>query len=771
MNTQASLLTGTRGERVALCDVAVSAQLRDLLAEITVSQTYRNDEANNIEAVYTFPLPTEAVLLEVGAEIGGRRLEGAVVEKRIAEGRYEDAIAEGDAAVMLEAIEPGLYTMNVGNLLPGETARLTLRYALLHRWNGDRLRLMLPTTVAPRYGLWRVLPHQVPEVSLTVENRFSLTVEVSGLLAGARFSSPSHPVAFTRAADRAVITLQQPKAVMDRDFVLDVWAPEAAGSFVLSGRDGAGIAAVAGFRPVFPETREPRPLALAIVIDCSGSMAGPSIEQAKRAMGNILDRLRPEDRITVIAFGSHARAFSPTLLPCTGANLDRLNEFAQSLGADMGGTEIGSALRLAYATAGKDESAEVFVITDGEVTDWESIVEEARQSRRRVFTVGVGHAVSEAFVRELAAATGGASELVSPTENMADRIVRHFERLRAPRARRASVQWPAGAAEITPSCLESVFDGDTVVAAARFDRLPLGEAVMLEVETDGGEIVRLYQPMPSPVDGDEEFSLVARIAAAMRLKEADEATGCETALRYRLLSPWTDWLVIAKRPEEERASELPVLRKVPQTLAAGWGGTGADQVFSARQSRLAFRFRSHLDACFMLDITEAADRFTDRLRHLVERIASCPSPVTRADARALLEESGLADEFAEIMAQAALVGVSADTVAPLLLVALIDALPKLWRTDALERAIAPLRQWAAAADAALRRLAARHGDSTEPMRELAASGVLSRPVVALADDQAAVLAALPVRIDETVREIIEEFDRGENRLDVTAEAP
>lgn len=114
MNKLASALTGLESERVALCDVAVSAVLQDLLAEVTVSQTYRNDERTNIEAVYTFPLPLDAVLLDLEVDIGGRVLKGVVVEKKAAEEKYEDAVEAGDAAVMLEAIEPGLYTMNVG---------------------------------------------------------------------------------------------------------------------------------------------------------------------------------------------------------------------------------------------------------------------------------------------------------------------------------------------------------------------------------------------------------------------------------------------------------------------------------------------------------------------------------------------------------------------------------------------------------------------------------------------------------------------------------
>ena len=97
MSPLASALTGVLGERIALSDVAVSATLRDLLGEVTVRQTYRNDEDVNIEAVYTFPLPLDAVLLDLRVEIGGRTLNGVVVERKAAEEEYEDAVAAGDA--------------------------------------------------------------------------------------------------------------------------------------------------------------------------------------------------------------------------------------------------------------------------------------------------------------------------------------------------------------------------------------------------------------------------------------------------------------------------------------------------------------------------------------------------------------------------------------------------------------------------------------------------------------------------------------------------
>jgi Ca-activated chloride channel family protein len=582
MSHPASALITRRGERVALCDVSVSAALHDLLSEVTVSQTYRNDESVNIEAVYTFPLPLDAVLLELSVTIGKRVLTGVVVEKKAAEARYEDAVAAGDAAVMLEQLEPGLYTMNVGNLLPAETAVITFKYAVMYRWAGDTLRMLIPTTIAPRFGDSPHAPHQVPESSLTVENQFSLQVNVFGSLREARFECPSHEVTLASSSDKTMITLSREKAVMDRDFILNVKAPQAAHSFALCGADGAdeeretGAAVVASFLPVFPGLRQPRALDLAVVIDCSGSMQGDSIAQARQALAGILDALQPRDRVTIVAFGNSTKELSNQLLPCTDANLRRAREFAAALEADMGGTEIGNALQAAYKATTRSESADIFIVTDGEVSEWTSVVADAKRSGRRIFTVGVGNAVSEAFVRELAAATGGESELVSPREGMADRVIRHFERMRAPRARRVTIHWPGGARDLTPASFGAVFEGDTVLASAQFDGPTVGGQVALEIETDRGDVFRHELPIGKApaLDSGDRVSTVARLAAASRLKELDREAGAAMALRYRLASAWTNWLVVAERADGEKAFDIPALRKVPQTLAAGWGGTG-----------------------------------------------------------------------------------------------------------------------------------------------------------------------------------------------------
>jgi uncharacterized protein with von Willebrand factor type A (vWA) domain len=424
-----------------------------------------------------------------------------------------------------------------------------------------------------------------------------------------------------------MITLTQANAVMDRDFILTVKAPQATHSFAVYGADGEGAAAIASFQPLFPGLRQPRALDLAIVVDCSGSMQGDSIAQARQALAGILDALQSRDRVTVVAFGSTAKRLSDRLLPCTPANLGKVRQFAADLEADMGGTEIGPALQSAYAASGS-ESGDVFVVTDGEVSSWEEVVAEAKRSGRRVFTVGVGSAVSEAFVRGLAEATGGECELVSPREGMADRVIRHFERMRAPRAKRVAIQWPEGARDFAPATFGAVFEADTVTASAQFDHPAITGHVTVEIETDGGDVFRQQLAITPPPESTDRTSTVARLAASARLKELDRAAGLEQALRYRLVSPWTNWLVVAERPGGEKALDIPSLRKVPQTLAAGWSGVGALALRTGADSMVALEVA---ESRLYPSALERADLARDSMERLSEIMSESSRLLVHAD--------------------------------------------------------------------------------------------------------------------------------------------
>ena len=272
----AAMTTHDNEAAPVLDDVRAEVSIRDLLAEVQLTQVYRNPAATNIEAVFTFPLPVEAVLLDLAVEVGGRRLKGTVVERSRAEIEYEDAIVDGDTPVMLEQVEPGLYTMNVGNLLAGETATVRLAYATFLRWNGDQVRFTLPTTVAPRYGAAAaagIAPHQEPEYGLE-DRRFSLQMAIRGVLHGSRIVSPTHEVSVADSQDVTVVTLPG-RPAMDRDLVIEATARRPGLPSATFDRDAGGWVAMASFRPEIVDRGDGRRRCVTLVVDCSGSMARP----------------------------------------------------------------------------------------------------------------------------------------------------------------------------------------------------------------------------------------------------------------------------------------------------------------------------------------------------------------------------------------------------------------------------------------------------------------------------------------------------------------
>src|SRR5262245_15468470 len=115
-----SILCSPEGHPVPLLGVSVSGEVFGAQARILVRQRYRNKESKPIEAIYTFPLPSDAAIVGFAMECEGRRLKGHVKERDEAFQAYDDAVARGHGAALLDQERRNVFTASVGNLLPGE---------------------------------------------------------------------------------------------------------------------------------------------------------------------------------------------------------------------------------------------------------------------------------------------------------------------------------------------------------------------------------------------------------------------------------------------------------------------------------------------------------------------------------------------------------------------------------------------------------------------------------------------------------------------------
>lgn len=277
-------LSGVTGEKFILEGVSVDVDFNGLLCETVIVQKYQNPETKPIEAVYTFPLSSLATLLGLEVSIGEKKMRGIIVNKDGAEKEYESALSEGNTAIMLEKVSDDLYTLNVGNILPGEKISISVQYAELYSWNGDTIRYLLPTTIAPRYGdpeATGMEPHQVPTIDLLAQNHFDITVSIFGELAEASIESPSHKVNIQKDSEKATVTLENGQADMDRDFILNIRSDRKQKNIAVTGHDiDEGFVVLSSFAPEFPGHKTVESSGVTIIVDCSGSMSGDSIAQA-----------------------------------------------------------------------------------------------------------------------------------------------------------------------------------------------------------------------------------------------------------------------------------------------------------------------------------------------------------------------------------------------------------------------------------------------------------------------------------------------------------
>src|SRR5436190_15737339 len=113
-----ALLTTNPADRVALRGVRVLARLAGMSQRTTIEQTFVNIEDRAIEAVYTFPLPENAAVCGFEVVFFDKVFTGVVDETDRAIERYDDAIADGHGAYLLEQHRPDVFTVRVGNLNP-----------------------------------------------------------------------------------------------------------------------------------------------------------------------------------------------------------------------------------------------------------------------------------------------------------------------------------------------------------------------------------------------------------------------------------------------------------------------------------------------------------------------------------------------------------------------------------------------------------------------------------------------------------------------------
>jgi len=499
--------------------VDVATSITGLVARTVLTQTFGNPFDQPLEATYVFPLPDRAAVSEFRMEVGERVVEGVLKERGEARATYDQAIREGRRASIAEEERPGVFTMRVGNLLPGETVRVRLVMTGPLPWDQGEATFRFPLVVAPRYIPGAPLEGEpvgagtvpdtdaVPDASRITPPvllpgfpnpiRLEIRVEIdpAGLELGEVRSSLHTVVEEERDGDggRVRVVRVQPGERANRDFVLRLrTGGEAVTTSLAAVPDRAGATGAGDgtfvltlLPPAGADTERPRDLVF--VLDRSGSMAGWKMVAARRAVARMVDSLRGRDRFTMLAFDNRIET-PPALGDGLQAAADRARfqavEFLSRLDA-RGGTEMAAPLTQGLdllAGAGEGDAARdrvLVLVTDGQVGNEDQILRllAPRLAGVRVYTVGIDTAVNEGFLKRLAGLGGGACELVESEDRLDAVMDRVHRRIGTPVVTDLELT-PSGLEadpdSIAPRRLPALFAGAPLVVCGRFRGRPDG---------------------------------------------------------------------------------------------------------------------------------------------------------------------------------------------------------------------------------------------------------------------------------------------------------
>ncbi len=588
-------VTDALGRSLPFVSARVRATAGGGLARIVLEQTFENPHDETLRITYRMPLPADGAVSGYAFEIGARTVTGKVDRKERARERFEEALADGRTAALLDQERADVFTQQIGNVPARATivARITIDLRLAWLPEGE-WELRVPTVIGPRYV---VTKEDAAAVGVRVATagtsaRVHLDLVVRDEIEGGAPTSPSHPITTTRGG--VTMLRDVGGARLDRDLVVRwrVAKPEASAALVV-GRpdDGPHADHAYGLLTVVPP--EPRaakaiPRDLVVLLDTSGSMGGQPLEQGKRVVAQVVSALSADDTLELVEFSDAPRRFAKVALPATEETKTKALAWLRARKAG-GATEMEAAVIEALSSLRPGAQRQVVLVTDGYIGGEQRIVtllHESLPRSCRMHVVGVGSGVNRTLSTSIARAGRGAEVLVGLDEDAERAAKRLVDRTRAPVLTDLVVLGSA-LVDHAPAHVPDVFAGAPVLAALRLR--PEGGTITVRGALAGGAWSKTVEvPRTSPGSGEAAVAaLYAREAVADL--EVRWTIGSDTAavdrqieslgLVFQIATRKTSWVAIDEvrsvDPTKQGVSE-DVPQELPYgTTAASFGLEGA----------------------------------------------------------------------------------------------------------------------------------------------------------------------------------------------------
>lgn len=446
-------------------DHAVKVIVEDGYAITTVDQTFFNPNGQDLEAVYSFPVPKKAAVSEFTMWIDGKPIHGEVLEKKKAREVYEDQKSKNQNAGLTEKNEYKTFEMNVFPVRAGQETKVRLSYIQpahadtnmgtylypLEEGGVDEAALAFWTTnskVSGKFTFDMVIRPGYPIDNLRLPNHAGAQISQKGkewhvhldnLSAAARPSGYDTALTINNAKINSAVNDDAPESgaapVIDNSFRLDKdivvyyrYAenlpgsvdlvaykedPSKQGTFMMTITPGMDLQPIQSGRDwVF-------------VLDNSGSMEGKYAALAE-GVSRALKQMNPADRFRIMAFNDRAHELTKGFTAASPQNVQQYIDAVSNI-RPGGGTNLYDGLKLGLGGLDADRTTSIMLVTDGVAnvgtTEQKKFVELLKHYDVRLFTFIMGNSANEPLLGALTRVSDGFAINVSNSDDIIGKIL------------------------------------------------------------------------------------------------------------------------------------------------------------------------------------------------------------------------------------------------------------------------------------------------------------------------------------------------------------
>jgi Ca-activated chloride channel homolog len=589
----------TGEEHFPLKSTAVDAVITGVIADVHVTQEYANMGVGPINARYIFPASNRAAVHGLRMTVGDDVITARIKERQAAKKEFAAAKAAGQSASLLEQERPNVFSMQVANIMPGETVTIELHYSELLVPEDGTYEFVYPTVVGPRYSTipeagaadnqqWLKNPYLTADRKPTSTFNIQVTLTAGMPIAQVACSSHATDVQWAGRSQARITQAANESHGGDRDFILDY---RLSGDQIQSGlilhqgeQENFFLLMVQPPQRVAPESMPPREYIF--VLDVSGSMAGFPLATAKILMRQLLADLRPVDRFNLILFAGSAQVLAPESVPAEAPHIQQAMQLVDHQRGG-GGTELAQALTTGLGLPHKEGFARTMVVvTDGYIAAEKEVfgLMADQAGRCNVFTFGIGSSVNRYLIEGLAKAGQGEPFVVTAPQAAADTAARFKTYIEAPVLTRIALQFNGfDAYAVEPVHPADLFAQRPLIVCGKWRGRPEGTIDLTGI-TGNGPYKAHFDVTPTL--SSRENDALPYLWARMRLgrlsdfssREEDADTRrqvTQLGLHYNLLTAHTSFVAVHQKvsntvgPARDVNQPLPMPHNVSNLAVGG----------------------------------------------------------------------------------------------------------------------------------------------------------------------------------------------------------